>query len=562
MSFGLTVVYATLFSLVFSFTLTPMLCGLLLKKNNGQPKKKNIFSRLLHPLVAGTHWLVEFMKKEYRVIFDLMFRFPKTTLILVVALFFGLRLIMPYIGNEFMPSDDEDKIIINVVMSQGSTIERTGAVIERIEKRLEQIPEKKSVLARIGDNGAENASITLDLVSSKQRKRSDMDIVNELIPFMAVVPDAEISMVRSGLGGGESDVTINVFGLDYAAIVALSGKMKAIMEQSGYFRSVSSSYKTPKQEIQFIPDQKELIHYGVSGAAVGSVIRASVYGDDTNIYKEQGEEYDINVELNDAYAEEFADIQGIAVISRQGLVPITRLGMLKYSKALPTIWHRDKERVIQLSGDLSKGTLGDVTEILDKEFAALSFEEGYRYAYSGDFEHQAESQQEIGRAFLLAVILTYMLLAAIMNSGLYPVAIMMTVVTSFIGVFLALFFSGDSINVLSLMGIVMLVGLVVNNAILMLDYTLRKMSEGVPVKEALWLGASVKFRAILMTSLAIVLGVVPQMSALMAGKRAMGSVMIGGMLASIVFTFVFVPVVFWYIERFRAKRLSSRRSAA
>ena len=168
-------------------------------------------------------------------------------------------------------------------------------------------------------------------------------------------------------------------------------------------------------------------------------------------------------------------------------------------------------------------------------------------------ERGAEASQEIGKAFLLAVILTYMLLCALMNSFFYPVTILLSVATSFVGVFFALFFLDGSINIASMLGMVMIVGLVVNNSILLLDYTMLKMREGVAIVEALWMGASQKFRPIIMTSLAIILGVLPQLGSVMPIKSSMGIVMIGGMLASIFFTFIFTPVAFWYIHRFSEK---------
>jgi HAE1 family hydrophobic/amphiphilic exporter-1 len=279
-----------------------------------------------------------------------------------------------------------------------------------------------------------------------------------------------------------------------------------------------------------------------------------VYGEDSNTYKEKGEEYKINIELNDAYAQDFDDIRVMSVLSRKGLIPIDELGQIKIDKAIPTIRHRDRVRVIHLDGFLGKSSLGIVTGILDKQFKTMQFPDGYGYRYVGNSEMMDETNRELGKAFVLAVILTFMLLCALMDSLVaYPLAVMTTVLTSIAGMILGLFFLGLSINIASLMGVVMLVGMVVNNAILLLDYTLIKIKEGVPVKEALWLGASEKFRAIMMTSIAIILGVLPQLWSVMGMKKSMGAVMTGGMLASIIFTFILVPVVFWYLERLERK---------
>lgn len=547
-SFGMTVIFATLFSLFASFTLTPMLCGLLLKKRSAAPAKtNNAFLNILTAPVRVTERTVNFMKIEYKRIFDAVFRHPVLTCLVVLISLWSLRFVMPYLGSEFVPSDDEDKIQVSLVMPKGVTIDRTLSVVKKIEAKVAEFPEVESYLSNIGENGVENASIVISLISSKERQRMDTDIIDALTPFMTDIPDAEINMLRAGMGSqGTGDISINVSGDDYNQVIDSAKQMKQIMLESGYFRSVDSSYKMPKKEIRFVPDQQKLNEYGLSSAQIAGILRDSIYGNTDNVYKEKGEEYDINIELDDKYMTNFDDVKQIMVSSSQGMIPATELGTLVDDKALPTIRHRDRNRVIRLEGFLSKSNVGFVRGLLDEKFAELGLPAGYGYAYVEDAEHETEANEEMGKAFLLAVILTYMLLAAILNSGSYPISIMMTVLTSFVGVFYTMFFLGYSMGVTTMMGMVMLVGLVVNNAILLLDYTVLKMKEGMPVKEALWQGASVKFRAIIMTSLAIVLGVMPQLWAMMGAKRAMGAVMVGGMLASIVYTLIFIPIVFWF----------------
>ena len=558
-AFGMTVVYATLFSILASFSLTPMLCGILLKKDKAQ--KKGLTLNPFRWMVNLTDKIMVFLRSEYEKIFKVIFRFPKTTVLLVLVLLFSMKFILPYIDNNFMPVWDEDMITVKIELPQGSTIDRTLKVTRIVEERVEQIPELESYLTSIGNGGVENSAVVVNLVPSKARKRSDADIIEELIPFMSRIPDTEISLERGEARGGvEGDISINVYGQDYQKIIELSRMMKQEMEKSGYFRSVKSSYKVPRKEIRLIPDQKRLIEHGVSNISVGSTIRAAVYGDDTNIYKEGGEEYDINVELDKRYTEDLDDLKQIDIISRQGMVPVVELGDLKEEKAMPQIRHRDKVRVIRLEGYLSKSATGYARGVLDESFKALPFEQGYGYKYVEMAEREAESVAEIGKAFLIAVVLTYMLLCAIMNSFFYPVPIIFSVATSFIGIFLALFFMEESMNIASMLGMVMIVGLVVNNSILLLDYAMLKMEAGVPVIEALWLGASEKLRPIIMTSLAIILGVLPQLTSVMSVKSSMGAVMIGSMLASIVFSFILTPVAFWYAVRIKDFFSKLRRS--
>jgi len=560
-SFGLTVVYATCFSLLASFILTPMLCAAMLKpvrdkKSSGSGVMPAIIAKV-KILPAWIDAVMERLKREYKHIFELMFCFPRSAIVLSGLALLGSFLLLPFVENDFAPKSDEDKVIINFSLPQGSTIERTEAAVKQIEAFLETIPEKKAYLANIGDNGVENAKITLDLVPSKQRKRSDLEIIDTLLKFLAGVPDVEASCMRQGMSSmTDGDVAIDLYGTDYGVMADIARQMREAMFKSGNFQSVILSYKTPKQEMSLKPSEKKLNEFGLNAASVGAVMRYSIYGEDSNVYKEKGEEYKVNVELDDRYARNFDDIKEISILSRKGLIPINELGELKIDKAIPTIWRRDRRRIIRLDGYLGKSSLGIVSKELDKEFKTIKFPAGYSYKYSGYSEYMTESNTELGKAGLLAVILTFMLLCAIMNSLLaYPIAVMVTVLTSVIGMILGLFFLNQSINVASMMGMVMLVGMVVNNAILLLDQTLVKIKDGMPVKDALWQGASDKFRAIIMTSLAIILGVAPQMWSLSKIKQSMGAVMIGGMLASIVFTFVLVPVLFWYLERFERKSL-------
>jgi len=550
-SFGLTVVFATIFSIIASFTLTPMLCAYLLRGLDIH-KKRTWGWNPFNWCSMTTDRIVEFLKKEYLLLTKVMFKFPKTTMLLVFLCIFSLKFILPFIGNEFYPASDRDQIDVSITMPMGSTIDRTSDVSSILEERISQIAEVESVLSTMGDNGTENAAITVNLLPLKDRKKSDLAIIEELIPFAATIPGAEIAFSQGGGGGpGQADIDLNVVGLDYDTMVALSNQMKTIMEKSGYFRSVVSTHKYPKTEIQFRPNQEKLIAYDIDNARMGRILRSSIYGDDTNIFKENGEEYDISVELDKRYKNGFLVIYEIDVISKKGLIPITELGQIVGDKAIPTIRHRDKMRIIQLNGFLAKGTSGEVQSYLEKEFDALNITEGYRYSFVGNSEEQADTAKEVGKAFLIAVILTYMLLAAVLNSFTYPIAIASTIVTSFVGVFLFLFFADKTINIASMLGMVMLVGLVVNDAILLVEYAIFKMQEGMDIKEAILEATKNKFRPILLTSLSIMMGTLPQLWAIVPLKNAMAAVIIGGMLAATFFTFMCVPVLFWYIERIR-----------
>lgn len=553
--FGLTVVFATLFSVLGSFTLTPMMCAALLSKKSTEHSEHSDdgpVRKLLNKLVVQpVDKALAFVLREYKRIFDILFKFPKTSLLMIFFIIASPKFILPYIGGEFISASDEDIIRVTVETPQGSALSETLKVVDQIEAIVAKVPEVETYLSTSGEDGYENASLILNLSPAELRSRSDVDIINFLIPEFAKIPDAEISMARGSGGGasGQADITIDVYGVEYNKMVEISKEMVSIMEESGYFRSINSSHKDPKDEIVFLPNSLVMQQFGVTNSKVGPLIRTAVTGDDAAVFRELGEEYDINVTVADEYKRNLDDISSLYIDTKGGLLPISRLGELKVQKALPPLKRRDKRRIIQLGGYLSKGSASQVQAELVEKFAKLEFANGYEYKFAGRAENMAETGKEIASAFLMAVILTYMLLVAILNSFVHPFTIVSAVFTSFVGVFYFLFFMEFTINIGSMMAFVMLVGLAVNNAILLLDQTMVHRANGIGIIDALWKASEERFRPIAMTSLAVIAGTLPQLADPSGVKASMGAVVIGGMIASMFFTFMLVPLVFWYLER-------------
>lgn len=546
LQFGMTVVYTTIFSLMASFSLTPMLCALLLKPTTKDQKKSRI--------VLMSDNFVLFLLKEYKSFYDLLFKFSKSSTAIVILLFIGAFSVTPYLGNEFIPVSDEDRLEVKLTLPLGTKVEETLKYAANVEDLFVDLPEVSSVLTILGRNGEENASVIVNLVPSTERIRSDVELIELATPSLAQTPSAEVEVVRGQGGGGmQADISINIYGTDYNEMIEKSKQTMQIMRDSGYFRSVVSSYKTPKEELQFSPNSSLLEKYGVSSAQLGGIFRTSIYGDDTSVLRQDGEEYDIRVKLADEFINSKESINELFVISNTGLVPVTILGELKNARSVPTILRRDRQRVIQLNGYISKSTAGVVQSELTTKLNELDFKNSTGYKFVGNAESQEESGKEIAKAFLLAVILTYMILAAIMNSFIHPFTIATSIITSYAGAFLLLFFLDSSINIASMLGIIMLVGLAVNNAILIIEETLLRIKNqpDIPIVEAIWHGIESKFRAVLMTSVAIVFGALPQIWSPDLAKAAMGAVIVGGVLASIFFTFFLTPQVFFFLERLR-----------
>lgn len=539
--FGMTVVYATIFSILASVTLTPTLCALLLKDPN---KVKGFFPSIAKKMDQGIEWMLNF----YKWFFDFMMKRPFIALILGTAFFFTIIYPIKRIGFEFIPRSDRSVFTVNVLMPDGTPLVRTTEVVKEIEKDILEYKEVKNVVSDIGYDGEDKARITVDLVDAQDRKRTDRDILNELIPKIALIPEAELTLnAGSRQNDNLGDITIDITGDNYDDMVKASLVMKNIMEDTGYFSSIDNSYRIPKMEVKFTPNQPKLIKQNLRNADVGITLRAIVNGNDNAIYKENGEEYDINITLSKEYKKSPDDFNEFLIMGKDGLLPISSLGKVDYTEAYSPLKRRDKERIIQLNGYISKGVMGQIMGELAQKFSQAGLPEGIKFKYTGRAENMNEANSELGKAFILAVILTYMLLVAILDSFILPISISSSIITSFLGVFVMMFFLDLTINIGSMMAIVMVVGLSVNNAILLIEYAEQKIKEGMPVVDALWEGSRLKLKPILMTSIAIIAGTLPQVVDVDIMKASMGAVIIGGMVGSMFFTYMMIPAAHKFI---------------
>ena len=544
--FGMTVVFATIISIVVSFSLTPMLIARLLKSNSEQ-KKNSVF----HKIAESVNNLI---KKIYYPIFNFIFKFKIISFVLCVVLFFFTLFLTKYIGSEFVPKSDNDKIYIELRTPEGSSIEKTTSIVSIITKRIMKYKEVETIIAKIGDNGVQNAAISVLLIPAKKRI-SDLELISKLTPEFSDIPDIDMTIKRGGKGGGTGgfDVTINLYGINYDKMVEYTKQITEEMKNMRIFRSITSNYREPSTEYRFIPDQNKLNLYGVSNSQIAGTIRYSLHGNDDSTFRDI-DLYDMIIELNDNIKNNDDLFKNILVASQKGLIPITKLGTIKKVKSYSELRRRDRQSIIEIGAQIGKGTAGQVqvqlAEIIKNK---IKFENGYGFYYAGSAEMQSETGNEIFKAFILAVIFTYMILAAIMNSFIHPFTIALSIFTSFSGVFALMFFTDTSVNIGSMLAFIMLVGLAVNAAILLLDPVMEKIKNGKSIKDALFESADIQLRAILMTSTAIIFGTFPQLFETNKLKSAMGVVIVGGIFGSIIFTLILTPLLFYFFENLSRK---------
>lgn len=555
--FGLTVVYLTLLSLLFSFTLTPMMIAKFLRLTGNRKSKKTQNVKTVRATVVESKEDSKKAKDKSRLRrwFDYQYAHPGRVIIMAIAILIGTSMLMRFVGNEFAPSTDANEISITARAPMGATYEKSAEIAKQIEEKLKDFDDVTSVSIKIGDRGLQNMAIKLTLKDVSERSVSDKELARQILPVLSEIPDVELQ-VRAGQaissGAVSADIVLNVFGADDAKREAYANQILDMINQIPEVQSAVLAQQKPGYETQFVPDQEKMNFWGINNSYAGMTLRTALYGNDDYKYKENGEEYPIILE----FAEPFKNkgmFENLFVNSQKGMVPLSELGSVQVVPATPDISRIDKNRITEIDINIGKSTMGPVQKKIEAALAKIDWEAGYGTEFGGMSEIQSETTTEIGNAFLLAVILTYMLLAAILNSLAHPFTIATSIISSFAGVFVLLFLSGASMNVGAMLAFVMLVGLVVNNNILVLEPTISRVSNGERPYEALWTELKSKQSMVLMTSIAVMAGMVPQLWSIDGMKVAMAAVMIGGMLASLVFTFILTPALFFAVERLRNK---------
>ncbi len=537
MQFGMTVVYLTVLSLLFSFTLTPMMIAKILRV----VKIKRVATKKKDNKTAMQKWFAYQYKHSGRVI-----------LMAFVALF-GAAFLMRFTGNEFSPATDANEINITARAPMGATYEKSQSIAEQIEQVLSNVPEVETTSVKIGERGLQNIAVKIKLVNRENRHRSDKKIARAVLPELAKIPDAEIQIrAGEGVSSVSSDIVLNIYGEDDALRNEYATRALDAINNITEVQTAVFAQQTPGNEIRFTPDASKMDFWGIKNSYAGGALRTALYGNDTYKYKEAGEEYPIVLEFAKPFKgrEMFDDV---LVNSQKGMVPLSELGDIETVTATPDIRRLDKNRVTEIDINLGKSTSGPVQAKITNALDKIDWKPGYGYEFGGMSEIQSETTTEIGTAFLLATILTFMLLAAILNSLIHPFTIATSIITSFAGVFILLFLSGASMNVGAMLAFVMLVGLVVNNNILVLEPTINRIKQGENIKIALWDELNSKKNMVLMTSIAVMAGMLPQLWSADGMKSAMAAVMIGGMGASLFWTFTLTPALFFAMERLRQK---------
>ena len=580
LSFGVTVVFASLFSVLFSFTLAPMLAARVLRTHETQIEEtEGMLSGFWRAFDRGYAAIQE----DYRRALEWVLRRKRNGWLVIggtgVLVVLAMIVQATFVGGEFMPDQDEGLALVNLELPPGTPPERTERAALLAEEALGEIPEIVSTLTTIGGSaggfsfGGTGAVHVAQIQVSVESELPTQDFLPLIRERMALIPDAEVTVtLTETMGpGGQAPLQVLIKGPEQGRLETLAREATALIAAIPGLVEVGNSITDPRPEITFRPDREVLSEYGLSMAALGMTMRGSIEGTVSGVYREAGDETDIRVRLTESSRNRIGELGSLQIRGRDGMVPVSSLGSIEESEGETAIQRNDKQRTIQIDAFMAGGSLTALVTEIELGLDALDFPPGYSYEITGDFEMFAESLVEMLKALVMAVLLTYIILAMILESYVHPVTIMLTLPLGFVGAVFSLFLASKSLNIFSMMALIMLVGIVVNNAILILDYTQQLRERGMGLVDALLEAAPVRLRPILMTNVAIAIALLPQAVGSGAGsfyRIPMAVVTIGGVLVAAVFTLFLIPVIYTKLDRFafaahaHAREAAERRASA
>ncbi len=555
-------------SLLVALTLVPLMASRWVKIE--EPRMGTIRQKVVHKVASLLDGLDQSYAESVRWSLRHRWMVIGSSLAVVLAALFLVR----FIGFEFQPDTDEGEVRVNLELPEGTRLEVTDAAARQVEALIKKdVPEAVNVLTEVGEPGGwhaantNTADIRMNMVPLSQRTRSTQEIAIALRPELEKLAGV-LSRTRATGGnfimriaqGGAGELSLDVRGYDLTRSYQVAVAVKRMLESTDGISDARIERTAGRPESRIYIDREKAATMGLSVTEIATTIRAALGGTRASYFREQGDEYDINVRYEQGDRMSMADVTAIPIQTPGGqIVPLSSLVSFHRSEGPTAITRRDQQRVITVTGNVSGGRdMGSIVEDMQKKIATLSLPPETAVIFSGDWEDQQEAFFYLKLGFALAIALVYLVMAAEFESFRYPFLIMFSLPMASLGVILALFLTNTNFNMQAFIGVIMLIGIVVNNAIVLVDYVLQLIRDhGFSVTDALITGGRRRLRPILMTTLTTVLGLGPMALGLGEGaelQTPMARVLIGGMISSTFITLFLIPTLFYTMETVRLRK--------
>jgi HAE1 family hydrophobic/amphiphilic exporter-1 len=566
-------------SLLVALSIVPVLCSKYLELGEPDGERHPLLRKLARRSGDSLDWL----DAEYQKLIHWALGHRRTVAYGTGALLLGSALLFPLIGFELMPETDEGEVRVVIELPPGTRMETTGAIAEELEAIvLDAVPETEHVLTEVGGGGwrqsqTHRADIRLQLVQRSERDRSTQEIADALRPMLAGRPGMRIS-TRAGGGmwlmrmgrGGEDRVSVEIRGHDIQVADALAQEVKDIMEVIPGITDAQVDDREGMPEMLVRVDREKAATMGLNVSDLADALRTTVGGRIASMFRQGGNEYNILVRLRQEDRQELASVEQIPLNTGVGegvqTVPVSSLVRMERREGPVEIERKDQERVVTVRANIADRDLGSIMEDIDAGLRNRTLPRDFSILYGGEYKEQQEAFAGLLFCFVLAVILVYMVMAAQFESLRDPLVILFTIPVAGIGVVLILFLTRTTFNIQAFIGVIMLAGIVVNNAIVLVDYTnLLRRRDGVPLRQAVELAGRTRLRPILMTTLTTVLAMIPM--ALGGGEGGevqapLARVVIGGLAVSTLITLVLIPTLYTTVEERTARQEETSKERA
>lgn len=577
--FGVTIVAAVLISMFVSFTLDPMLSSVWhdpeIERHARHEAPRTLYDKTIGRVTGWFDRATESLAEGYQSILRWSLSHKLATVIGSIAIFVTSIFMVPLLGTEFVPKADYSELTLSFYTPVGSSLELTESKARQVETIVREFPEVRYTLSTINTGNAQGkiyASIYVRLIDRQQRQRNVDEMAGLLRERLKQVPG--VTVTHAGLVdavGGNKQIEFSLQGPDLKELERLSKLVMEKIRPIPGLVDLDSSVKPDKPTIGVDVRRDAASDLGLSVAQIAGSLRTLVAGQTVGNWRAPDDQtYDVNVRLSPEARTAPDDLErlpfatGTNADGSSRIVRLNQVATIRESTGPNQINRRDLTREVAVNANAYGRAAGDISNDIRAKLDEIQFPPGYRYQFGGSTKNMKESFGYAVSALAMAIIFIYMILASQFKSFLQPMALMTSLPLTLIGVVLALMMFGSTLSMFSIIGIVMLMGLVTKNAILLVDFAIRMRDEGQSRTEALLHAARVRLRPILMTTLAMIFGMVPLAFALTEGseqRAPMGQAVIGGVITSSLLTLVVVPVVYCYLDDLAAWFRGRRKPA-
>lgn len=553
---GWMVTIMMIISTVCALSLTPMLCSILLRRNN---KHGKLYTLLFTPVNKG----LDAFDRGYGRLLAWVVGHKLVTFLVCMGIFVGSLMLVRQVGTEFFPTADDARLRVSLELPIGTRVEISKESTARlVDLWREKYPEIKMInyttgsassdntFASMSDNGPHIVSMNIRLVDPGDRDRGITEIAASMRKDLRNFPEFKKAQVSTGgMGmGGQSTIDYEIYGYDFAETDTVARKLqKELLSIPGTADVIiSRADYQPEYQVDF--DREKLALYGLNLSTAATYLRNRINGQLASQFREDGEEYDIKVMYAPESRTSLEDIENILIYNSAGKgVRVRDVGEVVERFSPPTIERKDRERIVTVSTVVQDVPMSEVVEASMKKIDEMDIPQGINISLSGSYEDQQESFSDLLTLAVLIIILVYIVMAAQFESYTYPGIIMTSLLFAFSGVFIILWLTGHTLNVMSMIGAIMLIGIVVKNGIVLIDYISLNRERGMSIRRSVINGGESRLRPVVMTTLTTILGMVPMAVGTGQGAemwRPMGTAVIGGLTFSTILTLLFVPVLY------------------